>query len=182
MSVATKMGAEEFLAGDWNPGAQLVGGEVVVTDPRLWHQELVARLMEALRSWCRSEAGRGMAGIGGDWVLRPSDVYCPDVWWVCDADRLDLHASGNAVSPDLAVEVRSVSTWHLDIGPKRSIYEASGVGELWLVDSPATAVVVLRRSAPAVPVFDLSTEAGPGEALTSPLLAGFELAIDALFA
>lgn len=181
MSVVTGVGAEDFLAGEWLADGQLVGGVVVVTDPRLWHQVLVVRIVRGLQEWCEV-AGRGMAGIGGNWVLGPGDVYKPDVWWVADPDRLDRHAAGNTVAPDRAVEVRSPSTWHLDIGPKRSVYESAGVSELWLVDSPATAVMVLRRSAPAVPSFDVSAEAGPGETLTCPLLAGFELAIDELFA
>lgn len=182
MTVAAGISAEEFLAGDWDSDAQLVGGEVVLTDPRLWHQRLVVRIVRALEDWCLASTGRGVAGIGGNWVLGPGEVYKPDAWWVADEDRLDLYAVANAGGPDLAVEVRSPSTWHLDIGPKRSVYEAAGVAELWLVDSPATAVVVLRRSAPKTTVFDRSAEAGPGEVLTSPLLEGFTLAIDELFA
>ncbi len=182
VSVATGTGAQEFLAGDWDGAAQLVGGEVVMTDPRLWHQELVARLLEALRTWCRTPAGRGVAGIGGNWVLGAGEVYKPDVWWVADPDRLDLHAAGNAGAPDIAVEVRSPSTWHLDIGPKRSVYEAAGLAELWLVDSPATAVLISRRSKPKAATFNLSAEVGPGDVVSSPLLEGFALAVDELFA
>lgn len=181
MSAITAIGADEYLSGPWQRGSQLVDGEVVVTDPRLRHQELVARVLEALRSWCRSEAGRGLAGIGGNWVLGPGDVYCPDVWWVADAGRLDLDAASNDGGPDLAVEVRSPSTWHLDIGRKRSLYEGAGVAELWLVDTPAAAVIVARRSERRAATFDESAEHGPGTTLASPLLEGFELAVDALF-
>jgi len=39
--------------------------------------------------------------------------------------------SGHDGPPDLAVEVRSPGSWHLDIGPKRDVYEASGTEELW---------------------------------------------------
>jgi Uma2 family endonuclease len=181
VSAVTVIGAEEYLSGSWERGSQLVGGEVVVTDPRLRHQELVARLLEALRAWYRSGVGRGMAGIGGNWVLGPGDVYCPDVWWVADPDRLDLDALSNEGGPDLAVEVRSPSTWHLDIGRKRSIYEGAGVAELWLVDTPAAAVIVARRSEPRVATFDQSAEYGPGTTLVTPLLEGFELSVDTLF-
>lgn len=180
MSVASGIGAEQFLAGDWDD-AQLVGGEVVVTDPRLWHQRLVVRIVRALEDWSAA-TDRGMAGIGGNWVLGPGEVYKPDVWWVADPDRIDLYAVDNAGGPDLAIEVRSPSTWHLDIGPKRSVYEAAGVSELWLVDSPATAVLISRRSSPKAATFDVSAEVGPGEALTSPLVEGFALTVDELFA
>ena len=181
MSLVTGLRAEEYLAGDWERHTQLVGGEVVVTDPRFWHQELVFRILRSLREWCEGP-GRGMAGFGGNWVLGPGDVYCPDVWWLADPGRLDLRALSHDGGPDLAVEVRSPSTWHFDIGRKRSVYESAGVGELWLVDHPAQAVLVARRSEPKSPTFDVSAEVGPGEALTSPLLPGFGLAVDELFA
>ncbi len=181
MGAITAVGAEEYLAGDFERGSQLVNGEVVVTDPRLRHQGVVLRLARSLDDWCRSSAGQGMAGIGGNWVLSPGDVYCPDVWWVADPARLDLDAAGNDGGPDFAVEVRSPSTWHLDIGRKRSVYEAAGVAELWLVDTPAAAVIVARRSEPGAATFDESSEHGPGTVLVTPLLEGFELAVDGLF-
>lgn len=181
MSTVTAIGADEYLAGSWERGAQLVSGEVVVTDPRLRHQGVVLRLVRSLDDWCRAGGGRGMAGIGGNWVLGPDDVYCPDVWWVADPDRLDLDVPGDEGGPDLAVEVRSPSTWHLDIGRKRSVYEAAGVAELWLVDTPASAVIVARRSGPRAATFDASAEYGPGTTLVTPLLEGFDLAVDGLF-
>ncbi|MGI9120199.1 MAG: Uma2 family endonuclease, partial [Acidimicrobiales bacterium] len=84
--------------------------------------------------------------------------------------------------PDLVVEVRSPGTWRLDIGPKRAVYERTGVGELWLVDTPARTVVVYRRTSPEVVEFDVALEVGPGEVLATPLLDSFELPFDELFA
>ena len=49
-------------------------------------------------------------------------------------------------APDLAVEVRSPSTWRFDIGRKKENYERYGVGELWLVDTAADVVFAFRRS------------------------------------
>ena len=83
--------------------------------------------------------------------------------------------------PDLAIEVRSPSTWRFDVGVKKARYEAAGLPELWLVDHVADSVLVYRRSAPAAQEFDVALEVGRGEALTSPQLPGFELELDALF-
>ncbi len=181
MAMTLGLRAEEFLAGDGDVDAELVGGRLVVNDPTLWHQRIVLRIARCLEEWCE-QAGRGMAGLGGNWVLAPGDVYKPDVWWVADAARLDLHASRTDGGPDLVVEVHSPGAWHLDIGAKRRAYEAAGVAELWLVDWPASAVLVHRRSTPGAPTFDLSAEVGSGEVLTSPLLDGLTVAIDPLFA
>ena len=43
--------------------------------------------------------------------------------------------------PDIAVEVRSPSTWRYDIGAKKSGYERRGLPELWLVDTRADEVL-----------------------------------------
>ena len=79
--------------------------------------------------------------------------------------------------PDLAVEVRSPGTWHRDIGRKLQRYRDAGTRELWLVDAPASTVLVYR-----VDAFAEAVEVGPGEVLGTPLLPGFALPIDQLFA
>jgi len=83
--------------------------------------------------------------------------------------------------PDLAVEVRSPSTWRYDIGLKKGAYERHGLPELWLVDTDADAVLVFRRSEPTAPTFDVSLELAREDDLRSPLLSGFVLPVAALF-
>ena len=122
-----------------------------------------------------------MAGIGGNWTVAAGQVFKPDVWWAAEGAVPDLDAVRSDSPPTLAVEVRSPGTWRYDVGRKRQVYEQVGVAELWLVDTPARSVVVHRRSVPGVAVFDITDEAGPGEVLTTPLLAGFTLAVDTLF-
>ena len=84
--------------------------------------------------------------------------------------------------PDLAVEVRSPSTWRFDIGRKKDNYERHGVAELWLVDTAADVVFVFRRSHPQAPHFDVSLDDGSDQTLTSPMLAGFSLPVGEVFA
>ncbi len=83
--------------------------------------------------------------------------------------------------PVLAVEVRS-GNWHVDVGRKRRIYEDVGVAELWPVDTAARTVIVLGRSRPGEPTFDTRADVIAGENLTTPLLDGFALAVEGLFA
>jgi len=83
--------------------------------------------------------------------------------------------------PDLAVEVRSPSTWRYDIGAKKAGYERRGLRELWLVDTAADAVLIFRRSEPGAPGFDTALELDRDQELTSPLLPGFALALAELF-
>ena len=67
-----------------------------------------------------------------DVVADEHNVFGPDVVWLSEEgipDRLDKRLAG---MPDLAVEVRSPSTWRYDIGSKRAAYERAGLPELWL--------------------------------------------------
>ena len=89
--------------------------------------------------------------------------------------------------PDIVVEVRSPSTWRYDIGAKKVgakkvAYERDGLAELWLVDTVAEVVHVLRRSGPAVPTFDVALEVGAQDELASPELPGFSLPVASPFA
>jgi Uma2 family endonuclease len=72
--------------------------------------------------------------------------------------------------------------WAYDVGRKPDRYERWGVRELWLVDTDSRTVLVRRRSRPRAPAFDVALEVGEGEQLRSPLLPGFELPVDAVFA
>jgi Uma2 family endonuclease len=83
--------------------------------------------------------------------------------------------------PDLAVEIRSPSTWRYDIGTKKSVYERKRLPELWLVDSDASVVLVFRRSTTQAPTFDLALELDRAATLASPLLPDFALGVGALF-
>jgi len=108
--------------------------------------------------------------------------YKPDVWWVPADRRLDMVAPGHDVPPALVVEVRSPGTWRFDVGRKKQVYESAGARELWLVDTPVSTVLVFRRSGPDSVAFDDDGELGPGATLASPLLVGFEIEVDDLFA
>jgi len=182
VALRTRLSIEEFLRGDWPPGAQLIDGEVIVNDPTLRHQRACTRLIVALDSWTRTDIGHGEVGFGGNWTVAPGQVYKPDVWWVPGDRQLDLDAGRHDVPPALVVEVRSPGTWRFDVGRKKEVYEAVSVRELWLVDTPVSTVLVFRHGSRESVGFDDDAEAGPGATLASPLLPRFALEIDDLFA
>ena len=181
MAVRTRLSIEEFLRGEWPPGAQLIDGEVIVNDPTRLHQRICKRIIVGLELWIRAEPGRGEVGFGGNWTVAPGQVFKPDAWWVPPDRELDMDAARDDVPPALVVEVRSPGTWRFDVGRKRDVYERAGVTELWLVDTPAKTVIVFRRSTPRSPQFDQDAEFGLGATLVSPMLDGFELPVDELF-
>jgi Uma2 family endonuclease len=116
-----------------------------------------------------------------DIQLADGDVYAPDVLWVNEAHRPPRDARRLYAPPDLAVEVRSPSTWQFDLGTKKRVYEDKGLPELWLVDTSSDTVLVYRRSSPSAREFDVSLELGRGDKLASALLPGLSIDLEELF-
>jgi Uma2 family endonuclease len=183
MAVAErKLTADEFLAlEDPRRGLQLIAGEVVVNQPGWRHQRAVGSLAVALCDWMRAGTRRGEVILPLDVKLDDHNVYAPDLLWYPAGTGPAADDRGPPYPiPDLAVEVRSPSTWRYDLGTKKSTYEAHGLCELWLVDTDGACVLVYRRSRPAAPTFDIELEAACDDSLTSPLLPGFALPLDGL--
>ncbi len=184
MAVAQRMTADEFLdlpePGRGRPWS-LVDGEAVVNDPTPLHQEVTADLEFALRLWARAAPDRGRVWLPLGVRLDEHNVFSPDILWYGEGHGPGRHDRPPSPMPDLAVEVRSPSTWRYDIGAKKAGYERHGLGELWLVDTAAEAVLAFRRSTREAPSFDRALELDGDASLTSPLLPGFALALAELF-
>jgi Uma2 family endonuclease len=187
METATeRITAERFLelveegefAHRW---VELVDGELVVNEPLPIHAALQVRIVTELENWIRAGRQRGLALTPADVVMDEFNVYGPDVLWFAEHHRpADLRQRLPRV-PDLCVEIRSPSTWRVDIGAKKRVYEAGALPELWLVDTVAEQIFVFRRSKPRVGHFDVALDLNRGDTLSSPLLPGFALSLDDLF-
>ena len=116
-----------------------------------------------------------------DVQLDERNVFNPDILWYAEGRAPARDAPRPSPMPDVAIEVRSPSTWQYDIGAKKAAYERHGLPELWLVDTSAEAVLIFRRSRAEVRAFDLSFELCRDDRLESPLLPGFGLALGELF-
>jgi Uma2 family endonuclease len=183
MATTTRLTAREFLEWEGNePHVQLIDGEVVVNTPRMSHQTLVGAIYAELRAWTLAEPGRrGKVSLEVDTRLDERNVYKPDVCWRSEPRRPARDTRHLEDPPDLAVEVRSPSTWRYDVGIKRTTYERYGLPELWLVDGVAETVRIARRSHPDAPGYDVEFDLGRGDPLTSPQLPGFAIDLTALF-
>ncbi len=182
MQVAQRMTAEEYLAVPYDGRrTELVEGEVIVHFPLSLHQFVLLDVQRALDDWARSTPGRGSISMPLDVKLDEHNVFGPDLLWYAEGRVPERHAPRPYALPNLAVEVRSASTWRYDIGAKKSAYERAGLAELWLVDTAASEVLVFRRSSARAPAFDVSLELASGNELTSPQLPGFSLALSSLF-
>ncbi|MGI8593529.1 MAG: Uma2 family endonuclease [Solirubrobacteraceae bacterium] len=182
MQVAERMMANEFLLIEDPRHLQLIEGEVVVTEAEWLHQRVSGDLYFALRLWTDAEPDRGEVALPIDVKLDERNVYAPDLSWYAEGHVPPGHAPKRPYEvPDLAIEIRSPSTWRYDVGTKKRVYEERGLRELWLVDTDAQSVLVFRRSTLDQPAFDVALELDRSGELTSPLLAGFTLPPVSLF-
>jgi Uma2 family endonuclease len=181
MPATALMTADEYLAlGEGHPRTQLVEGEVVLNAPQLPHQIVFGDLHFALQLWARADRGRGLVIAPLDVRLDDRNVYNPDILWYAEDRAPRRDDAPPYPMPDIAVEIRSPSTWRYDVGVKKTIYERQGLAELWLVDTRAQTVLVFRRSGPEVKAFDVVLELEREERLESPQLPGFSLALSEL--
>ncbi len=183
MQMVQRMTADEYLElGEGYPRTQLIEGEVVLNQPELLHQMVLSDLMKAWFGWQDGAPGRGLLTLPLDVKLDERNVFAPDLMWFAENRAPARHDKRPYPLPDLAVEVRSPSTWRYDVGAKWLAYERAGLKELWLVDTVSRTVIVCRRSDGTASTFDVLLEVATGEQLTSPQLPGFALPVSSLFA
>ena len=174
------MTASQFFDLPEQNHTELINGEIVVNAPGRRHQRIAVWILHQLMLHVDTHPGSGEAGIEVDIPIDDDNVFVPDVWWTTPEHTLAHDVLRAPGPPDLAIEIRSRSTWRYDVGLKLTRWEASGLPELWLVDTESNTVIVLRRSTPGA-AFDVALEVGAGDALTTPLIPDFSLDVGVLF-
>lgn len=162
---------------------ELIDGVHYVTPlPNVRHQELVGRLYLSIATFLESRPHLGRVFLPLDVVLSDYDVLEPDLLLVA-ADQKGILTKANVQgSPALAIEVLSPSTHKRDELVKRRLFDERGAREYWLVDPWVRRVVVFRRAVDGTFPEVASLEASAGARLETPLLPGWSLAVDMLFA
>ena len=154
---------------------------IVVNAARLPHALLSMRLFRALDDWIRAADGRGLLTVPIDVGVDDYNVYAPDLLWYRAARAPALDAVWPYPLPDLAIEIRSPSTWRSTSGRRRASTSARPCPSCGSSTAMPSVLLVFRRSAPTSPTFDVALEFDRAATLTSPLLPGFALGIRALF-
>ncbi len=124
---------------------EVVHGELLVTPaPRLWHEEVAARLLESVRAYLRVEPIGLAIGSRSDLSWGLEDVLVsPDLFVVpLDEARKDDWLALRTVL--LAAEVVSPYSIRRDRFTKRRLYQEQGVPRYWVVDPGDREVEVWR--------------------------------------
>ncbi|MGE0865584.1 MAG: Uma2 family endonuclease [Vicinamibacterales bacterium] len=159
------------------------GVHYVTASPDLGHQELLGRLYLAIGNFLVGRRHLGRVFLSPlDVVLSYYDVVEPDLLFVA-GDQQDILTEANVQGPPaLVVETLSPSTRRRDEGIKRKLFEEKGVREYWIVDPKGLRVTVFRRDDAGQFPRLMELHGGQALQLETPLLPGFALSIDDLFA
>lgn len=161
---------------------ELIGGEhYVAPSPNRRHQQLLGRLHVALAVHLADHPAHGEVYLSPfDVVFSRWDVVEPDLILVA-GDQLAILTEKNIVgAPALVVEIASPSTRRRDQQLKRRLFEAQAVREYWMVDPDDDTVTIDRLDETGS--FTRSAVLGVDAVLTTPLLPGWSLALNQLFA
>lgn len=178
MLTQTRMSLEEFLAlPEEKPYREFVRGEVVPKAmPNDYHSELVGEFLFFLKSFVR---GSQVARVDTELrhIAREEErVYLPDV----SVTRLERWPSERQnpveVPPDLAIEVLSPDDRAGNVLDKVDFYLRIGVPLIWVADPEGRSVTVYRPG--DAPRFLRE----PATLDAAPVLPGFELSLEELFA
>lgn len=161
---------------------EIIDGELYVSkQPNWYHQAICNRVGGHLDHWVLA-TNKGMAATAPGLIFAEDNDVVPDVAWA-SSERLAavLHDGKLYSAPKLLIEVLSPGKKHVarDREIKLSLYSRRGADEYWIVDWPRHTVEVYRRADRALQL--VATLAG-NDTLTSPLLPGFTLPLDRLFA
>jgi Uma2 family endonuclease len=172
--------AELELLPDDDLRHEIIDGEHYVTaSPVTRHQRISRRLLVALQTYVDQHPVGEVFHAPFDIVMSLHDVVVPDLIYVSQARAHLLTAKNLQGAPDLVIEILSPSTRPRDDRLKRDLYERVGVGEYWLVDPELNTLTVYRREGSGF----LAPETFAADAAVStPLLPGFEMALDGVFA
>jgi Uma2 family endonuclease len=158
----------------WNAPMELIDGEVVVIPPSGGDASLAqTEVVHRVRAW---QVARGAPGrLLTDVFIRVGNGFlAPDAAWWSAGREPRIEPGALDIVPDLIAEVLSPATRDNDLGPKRRQYFDAGVRELWLIDPRDQSVLLVDAAG--------ERRLHRDDVLESPLLTGFAVRVDELFA
>ena len=156
---------------------ELDEGEFIeMTRPAYKHNRAGRILLVELSNYFTKHGGGEALLSENLYALSDNTRRAPDVAVILGDRKAELwNAKVIAIIPDIAVEVLSPSETTPHIHRKLKQYFHAGVKEVWLIDTESREAEIW--TGPSLPERTLTA----GDALESPLLAGFALPLTTLF-
>ncbi len=120
------------------PRYELIDGELIVTPSPGWpHQFAVIEIASVLRDYLKGQDAGIALPSPADLELKPGTITQPDIFVTparIPGDPDEPITWADFKSLNLAVEILSPSSLHIDRVIKRDFYLSAGVAEYWVVD------------------------------------------------
>lgn len=145
--------------------------------PGLEHQRVVGDLVFTLGTWSRTGGHGEVFHAPMPIRLWEGKIREPDITFYAAGSEGRYHVQ-YADPPDLATEVLSPSTRHIDREEKAAEYAEAGVTEYWIVDPEGRSIEVLTDAGPEG--YTSHRQFGPGDEVTSTVLRGLVVSVATL--
>jgi Uma2 family endonuclease len=159
---------------------ELIAGVLYMSPtPEETHDDVVARLIEALRDHLTASKSKGKLFVPRAAIWTSKRTYLePDLFYV-SAELAARLPPKHRDTADLVVEVVSPGSAIYDRNTKAETYAALGVRELWLIDETAETVEVRRQAGSGT--FDEGRTFRHVEPIESAVFTTLRLAVEQLF-
>ena len=135
---------EDYLKLEDDKRYEIVEGGLLMAPAPIPYHQVVSRNLEFMMWDYVKKKRLGVVLYAPiDVVLDPHNVFQPDIVFISEKRKEIIGDKAINGAPDLVVEIVSPSTLGRDTVLKRSIYEKSGVRELWLVYPDMKCIEVL---------------------------------------
>ncbi len=143
-TAAWTVAQRDRLPPDGNKYEVLDGALLVTPSPTLRHQFIARALWLLLEPYVEEHALGIVFALDTDVIDGDRNEVVPDTVVYPFTRETAPESWATAPRPILVAEIRSVSTWRNDVGPKRTFYESIAVPDYWIVDGDARVVTVVR--------------------------------------
>jgi Uma2 family endonuclease len=156
---------------------QLLTGELILSpSPEIMHQRISRRLIVRLDAEIQSSGFGEVFHTPTAVVLSKNDVVEPDLFVIRSDQQSQLTRHVFNGAPPIVFEILSPSNRRMDLQRKALLYANAGIEEYWMIDPEKQRILIQRLIEGKV---DL--EIFTSGSVTSTVLPGFTVGIDALF-
>ena len=177
----------DYLQWTFKERLELIKGKIfkMTPAPASVHQRISWRLSGELYSYLKNKSCEAftapfdvrLPGQGAQNYKEVFTVVQPDLCIICDLSKVDK--KGCTGPPDIIVEILSPGNNQKELRNKYEVYEEAGVQEYWII-SPQDKTFLKYTLTGSV--YSASRLLTFGDKITSPILPGFDLELEILFA
>jgi Uma2 family endonuclease len=178
----------DYLQWTFEDRLELIKGKIfkMTPAPNLYHQDISGVVFTEIFIYLKGKPCKTYAAPFDVRLPRKADnvneqniytVVQPDICVICDISKLDKQGCKGA--PDIIIEILSPGNNQKELRNKYEVYEESGVKEYWIISPQDESFLKYTLVEGHYQPSRLMTI---GDIITTPILPGFELSLETVFA